>query len=149
MGLQNFVVSPRWIGVLMIATAVVGEILSLWMVTFRTYFVTCAQQLNAIRRLYVQRLPEEQRWVAVQPTRLQYPSAFRWGSSVTAIWTLMVVLVVSLLGIGWYMFFHDLGVPTPNVAASSACIAAAALLSNAARVVCQKSAGPVLAKCAK
>jgi hypothetical protein len=135
MGLENFVVSPKWIGLLMIATAVAGEILFLWMVMFRTYFVTCAQQLNAIRRFFVERLPEEERWVAVQPTELQYPSVFRWGSSVTAIWALMVVLVVSLLGVGWYMFFHDPCAHTPNAAVSAACIAAAALLSNAARVV--------------
>jgi hypothetical protein len=135
MGLRSLVVSPRWIGLLMMATAVVGEILFLWMLTFRKYFVVCARQLNAIRRLYVGRMPRELRWVAVQPTDIQYPSVFRWGSSVTAIWALMVALVASLLGAGWYMFFHDSGAPAPNVTVSSACIAAAALLSNAARVV--------------
>ncbi|GEM_PF-6217856 len=135
LGLKNFVVSPRWIGLLMITTAVVGEILFLWMVTFRSYFVVSAQQLNAIRQHFVRRMPEELRWVAVQPTSPLYPSVFRWGSSVTAIWTLIVFLVMSLLGAGWFAFFHGVGTPEPNAAASSISIALAALLSNAALVV--------------
>jgi hypothetical protein len=137
LGIKGIKVSPRWIGLLMVATSVVGEILFLWMVEFRTYFVTCARQLNAIRRRFLWRLPTSQHWVAVQPTELDQPPVFRWGSAVAAIWLLMVLLVVSLLGVGWYMFFHDAGTPGTGVAVSAICVAAAVLLSNAAQVAHQ------------
>ncbi len=110
LGLEQFTGQAKWIGLLLIAASVVGEILFLWIATFREYFVVCARQLNAIRSWYVRRLPLGEQRVAVQPIDSRFPRVFNPRSAQTAIWTMILVLVATTGSIGVASLLRGLGV---------------------------------------
>jgi len=92
MGLSNLKHPHIWLGFLLFGTCIVGEILFVWMIAFRKYFVNCARQLNAIRRLYYEFIPVSERYCIVQPIDPSFPPLLNRGSA-----HIIVMLLMSFL----------------------------------------------------
>jgi phosphoglycolate phosphatase-like HAD superfamily hydrolase len=105
LGIRQLNAKVQLVGMLLLATALVGEILFFWLVSFREYFVVCARQLNSLRRRYVELLPADSRVVAVQPTDPRYPKVLHWGSAQMWIWLFMLVLILLSAGAGTILLF--------------------------------------------
>lgn len=110
LGLEEIQVHPAWIGALLLAGAIVGEIVLLWLISFREYFVTCARQLNALRARYVSNLATEKLEIAIQSTNSNYPEFYNPRSAQTAIWWLMLLLVSTIGGVGTYVILRGFSI---------------------------------------
>jgi phosphoglycolate phosphatase-like HAD superfamily hydrolase len=133
LGLSIFSASQKWsaVGVLLLVTCCIGEMLFLWLVTFREYFVVCARQLNAIRHWYVSQLPLSQRDVAVQPVDCELPQVIHLKSAQFYVWLISLALILTCSTLGMIFLMSGLGVPTNLVVAGTFVFSAGLVACNA------------------
>lgn len=100
LGLQRL--NDPWplVGWLLVLASCVGEMLLLWIVAYRGYFVTCARQLNAIRLYYGAAAPANTQSLFIQPLDPRYPPYFHWRSAYAMVFTFMSVVNAAMLGMG-------------------------------------------------
>lgn len=102
MGLSNLKHLYIWLSLLLFGTCIVGEILLVWMIAFRKYFVNCARQLNAIRRLYYECIPASERYSIVQPIDPLFPPLLNRSSAHIIVMLLMSFLNAILAALSAY-----------------------------------------------
>jgi hypothetical protein len=100
MGLKDLSNAFALVGLLLIATCVVGEICLLWIIAFRRYFVTCARQINAIRHLYVENSPPQYRESILQPTDPSLPPMLHTGSAQIIVMIIIIFINAILFALG-------------------------------------------------
>jgi len=100
MGVKNLNHAFALVGLLLIATCFVGEICLLWMIAFRKYFVTSARQVNAIRHLYKENMPEEYQGCVLQSTDPSQPPLLHKGSAHITMMRIITFVNATLATIG-------------------------------------------------
>ena len=99
LGLKAFGDKNLLIGALMCGGGILGSILLAWLVALRKYFVSAAQQLNALRGYFVKSLTEDQkREIVVQGTDATYPPT--WNASSSHIVVCLLVMIVNAAFVG-------------------------------------------------
>jgi len=87
-----------------------GEILLVWLVAFRRYFVLAARQLNAIRKHATSCLsPEGKHELVIQSTDPGYPPYWHASSAHAIILVLVSLLNAALLAAGTWCIVGFLG----------------------------------------
>lgn len=100
LGWENLSFRLPLVGMLLMASCVLGEMILLSLAAFRTYFVTCARQINAIRRVYSGSIPQGNIECIVQPTDPAYPPMFHATSAHFMVILLMAFLNATLALLG-------------------------------------------------
>lgn len=108
LGLKEVEVSFLAIGFLLLGTLIAGEIILIWMTAYRRYFVTCANQINAIRKFYSDKIPVENRRVIIQPIDPSYPPLLHKGSSQMLMIYLTSFINAFIASIAAYFIVHNL-----------------------------------------
>lgn len=96
-GLKNLPSPHVWIGTLLVMAAVLGELVFFLLTSLRSYFVTSARQLNAIRNHYAQHVARE---ILIQPTDSSYPKRLRFGSAHMFVLAVVALTNAALLLLG-------------------------------------------------
>lgn len=96
LSLKDLVYRYFLVGLLLIMSCVVGEMLVILITAFRSYFVICARQLNAIRGTYTRGIPTSEKGCIVQPTDPSYPPMFNKNSAHFIVILLMTFINAAL-----------------------------------------------------
>ena len=101
LGLKKLTSPYYWVGLLLIFTSIIGELIFFWIIVFRKYFVKCARQVNSLRGFYSEKLAKYiKKDIIINPTDASYPKLINKKSSHTIIFTIMTFVNSSLIAVG-------------------------------------------------
>lgn len=93
------------VGLFLLLISILAELFFFWLATFRTYFVTCARQLNAIRKYYSEPINAANPNLIIQSKSHLYPKLYTAKSAHTIMLVAMTTINCCMAGIAQHLIF--------------------------------------------